>query len=184
MQKWEFGILSSMEPYKEPFKISRGPRTLVQAYAVQCETCLKWRTISSKEEFEEIRSKHTEEPFFCNKKPNVSCEDPADIEYDSSRTWVMDKPNLPKTPTGFQREVVLRKNFSKMDVHYVTPDGKKIRASTEITNLLKEHPEYKLSISDFSFTSPRVMGETVPGYVERKGSTSGNKKLKTATQDA
>jgi len=66
---------------------------------------MKWRVIDTQEEFEEIRHKIIREPFDCNKKANRSCVDPADIKYDSSRTWVIDKPNIPKTPTRFQENL-------------------------------------------------------------------------------
>ncbi|OIT20515.1 PREDICTED: methyl-CpG-binding domain-containing protein 4-like [Nicotiana attenuata] len=135
----------------------------VSIWAAQCGKCLKWRMISTQEEFEEIRSKFIEEPFFCNKKPNVSCDDPADIEYDSSRTWVIDKPNTPKTPNGFKRNMTLRRDYSKMDIYYVTPTGKRVRSSTELATFLQQNPEFSdLSVSDFSFTSPKVMDDTIP----------------------
>ncbi|XP_059625804.1 methyl-CpG-binding domain-containing protein 4-like [Cornus florida] len=149
----------------------------IDEYAVQCGNCFKWRLIPTQEEFEDIRSRFVEDPFFCNKKPGVSCEDPADIEYNATRTWVSDKPNLPKTPAGFRRELVLRKNYSKLDAYYVTPAGKKVRASTGIPSLLKENPEYKaLSISDFSFTTPKIMEDTIPENVVRERSASSHKR--------
>lgn len=123
--------------------------------------------IPSIHEFEEIRSKFTEDPFVCNKRADKSCDSPADIEYDSSRTWVMDKPDIPKTPSGFFRELVLRKDYSKMDARYITPDGRKLRSSIEVAAFLEENPIYKevASLSDFSFNVPRVMAETVPQNV-------------------
>lgn len=133
-------------------------------YAVQCGECLKWRTIPTKEEFEVIRANSTKDPFVCNKKLKVTCDDPADIEYDSSRTWTIDKPDVPKTPPGFDREVILRKDYSKMDAHYTTPTGKRLRSSVEAATFLEENPEYKKSISvaDFSFITPKVVPETIP----------------------
>lgn len=133
-------------------------------YAVQCGKCLKWRKILTQEEFEGIRANVTKDPFVCNKKLKVKCDDPADIEYDSSRTWVMDKPDLPKTPQGFHRDVILRKDFSKLDAHYTSPEGKRLRSSVEVATFLEENPEYKKSISvaDFSFITPKVVPETIP----------------------
>ncbi|KAL5079160.1 hypothetical protein RYX36_007582 [Vicia faba] len=96
----------------------------VDIYAAQCKSCMKWRVIDTQEEFEEIRHKIIREPFECSRKANCSCDDPADIEYDSTRTWVIDKPNLPKTPQGFKRILVLRKDYSKLDSYYITPTGK------------------------------------------------------------
>ncbi|CAK9151011.1 unnamed protein product [Ilex paraguariensis] len=159
------------------------PRT-IDIFALQCGSCKKWRVIPTQEEFEDIRSTFIENPFFCNKKPGVSCDDPTDIEYDSTRTWVMDKPNLPKTPEGFQRKLNLRKDFSKLDATYITPTGKKVRSSTEISQFLKENPEYKdLSVSDFSFTSPKVMQDTIPDDLKMKGSASGGKRIKLSKED-
>lgn len=141
--------------------------------------------INTEEEFEEIRSKVGEEPFSCDKRPNRSCEDPADIEYDSTRTWVIDKPNVPKTPQGFKRSLVLRKDYSKFDTYYITPQGKKLRTRNEIASYLKANPTYEaqgVSLADFDFSSPKIMEDTIPVNVARKGSASGtantNKKLK------
>lgn len=115
----------------------------------------------------------------------MSCEDPADIEYDSTRTWVIDKPNIPKTPQGFKRSLVLRKDYSKFDTYYITPQGKKLRTRNEIALYLKANPSCEaqgVSLADFDFSSPKIMEDTIPMNVARKGSASGtantNKKLK------
>lgn len=149
--------------------------TSVDIYAAQCDKCQKWRVISTQEEFEEIRSKLSTDPFHCNRKPDTSCEDPADINFDATRTWVIDKPDLPKTPKGFKRTLVLRKDYSKMDVYYYTPLGKKMRTRNEVAAFLKDHPEYKdLSPDDFRFTTPKVVEETIPpnSFVAAKSSSS------------
>ncbi|GFZ04694.1 methyl-CPG-binding domain 4 [Actinidia rufa] len=131
-----------------------------------------------------MRSKFIEEPFFCNKKANVSCEDPADIEYDATRVWVIDKPNLPKTPPGFQRELVLRRDFSKMDAYYITPAGTRVRAPSSVASFLEANPECKgVSVSDFSFTPPKVMDDTVPENVKGPGPSSANKKMKALREE-
>lgn len=140
------------------------PRGSVDVFAAQCAKCHKWRTLDSLEEYEELRSRFLEDPFHCDKKPNVSCDDPADIEYDNTKTWVIDKPNIPKTPPGFKRELILRRDFSKMDAHYITPTGKKVRSRSEVAAFVKENPQYKgVNIDDFNFTVPKVMEDTVPG---------------------
>ncbi|KAL9999672.1 putative transcription factor & chromatin remodeling CW-Zn family [Helianthus debilis subsp. tardiflorus] len=158
------------------------PQSSVDTFAVQCNECFKWRTVATEEEFEEYRSKQSEDPFVCKKREGIECDTPADIEYDSSRTWVMDKPNIPKTPKGFQRVIVLRKDYSKMDVQYITPDGTRIRATPGIITYLKEHPEYShVSPSDFCFASPKVMSDTVPDHVEKKSPGSSVKKQKKST---
>lgn len=156
-----------------------GPNT-IGLYAVQCGECFKWRLVSNEEEYEKIRCKLLEEPFICTKKPNVSCNDPADIEKDATRTWVIDKPNIPRTPSGFKRKLVLRRDFSKLDAHYVTPTGKKLRSSLEVGKFLEENPDIKgVSVSEFSFTVPKVVEETIPRDVlERKASAKGDKKAK------
>ncbi|KAA8543194.1 hypothetical protein F0562_021311 [Nyssa sinensis] len=165
-------------------KKSQAGHTSIDAYAVQCGECFKWRVIPTQEEYEDIRSRFVEDPFVCDKKPGVSCEDPADIEYDATRTWVIDKPNLPKTPAGFQRGLILRRDYSKLDAHYVTPTGKKVRAPSGIAAFINENPEFEdLSISDFSFTVPKVMDDTLPENVERKGSASSSKRIKSLKDD-
>ncbi|XP_022869052.1 methyl-CpG-binding domain-containing protein 4-like [Olea europaea var. sylvestris] len=170
---------------KTPMKRSGVPRTAaprnsINVWSVQCRDCFKWRIIPTQEEYEEIRKKFVEDPFVCTKKINVSCNDPTDMEYDNSRVWVVDKPNLPKTPPGFHRGLVLRKDFSKLDCYYIAPNGRKLRAGTEVASFLKENPEFKdLSTSDFSFSVPKVMMDTVPvdaAKVEVKVESSGGSK--------
>lgn len=152
----------------------------VGVWAVQCEKCLKWRRIATQEQFEDIRSRFTEEPFNC---PNGTCDDPADIEYDASRTWAIDKPNLPKTPSGFKRELYLRRDYSKMDTYYFTPLGKKLRSVTDVTTFLEQNPQLSdVKPSDFSFTSPKVMDDTIPSTAllansHKKGVASSTKWL-------
>lgn len=141
--------------------------------------------ITTPEEYEEIRSKITEKPFVCSNKPGVSCQDPADIEYDASRVWVIDRPGIPKTPEGFKRSLVLRKDFSKMDAYYITPTGKKLRTRNEVASFLAANPEYSdVSLSDFTFTVPKVMDDTIPEDVIKKGSATGDGKKKQKTSKA
>ncbi|XP_057427840.1 methyl-CpG-binding domain-containing protein 4-like [Lotus japonicus] len=154
----------------------------IDVYAAQCIKCLKWRVIDTQQEFEEIRHKVSQEPFDCSRKANCSCDDPADIEYDSSRTWVIDKPNLPKTPEGFKRSLVLRKDYSKLDAYYITPTGKKLRTRNEAAAFLKDHPELQgISAQDFDFSCPKIMQDTIPEIVEQKDSA--NKKVKKAKDE-
>lgn len=142
---------------------SRQKRGSIDIYAAQCGKCFKWRTIEDQEEYEEIRSKMEQQPFFCANKPFRSCNTPADIEYDSTCVWVLDKPNIPKTPAGFKRELILRRDFSRMDAFYVTPTGKRVRSSVEAAAFLQDHPEYKGTNPEaFNFAVPRVMNDTIP----------------------
>ncbi|KAJ1425838.1 Zinc finger, CW-type [Sesbania bispinosa] len=156
----------------------------IDIHAAQCKNCTKWRVIDTKEEFEEIRCKAFEEPFHCILKANCSCDDPADIEYDSSRTWVIDKPNLPKTPQGFRRSLLFRKDYSKLDPHCISPTGKRLRTRNEIAAYLKDHPECKaIAPTDFAFSSPKIMQDTILENVEQKDSVSAKKKAKIAKDD-
>lgn len=84
----------------------------IGAFTVQCEECLKWRLIPTKEKYEEIREYIKEEPFVCATarewRPNISCDDPTDISQDGSRVWAIDKPSIAQPPTGWERLVRLR----------------------------------------------------------------------------
>ncbi|XP_058082776.1 methyl-CpG-binding domain-containing protein 4-like [Magnolia sinica] len=155
--------------------------TVVGAYAVQCGECFKWRLIPSQERYEEIRATFIEDPFFCDMKEGISCDDPADVEYDTSRIWIIDKPNIPKPPDGFERGLTLRKDNSRMDAHYATPIGKKVRAPAEVEKFLAMHPQYKkanVSVSSFNFTVPKIMEDTLPRKTGGKDSASASKKMK------
>jgi len=148
-----------------------------EIYTAQCKFCRKFRVIDTQEEFEEITHKIKQEPFDCSKKANLSCDDPTDIEYDSSRIWVKYKHNIPKTPKDFKRTSVLRKDYSKLDSYYITPTGKKVRSRNEIAAFLKDHPQPGVSASDFDFSSPKAMQDTVPEK------DSANKKAKIAKDE-
>lgn len=90
------------------------PRVLpsVGAFTVQCANCFKWRLIPTKEKYEEIREHILEQPFICETarewRPNVSCDDPADISQDGSRLWAIDKPSIAQPPAGWQRLLRIR----------------------------------------------------------------------------
>ncbi|RHN81199.1 putative transcription factor & chromatin remodeling CW-Zn family [Medicago truncatula] len=152
-----------MSASKTPSSSSKRPAMTqgsVDIYAAQCKLCMKWRVIDTQEEFEEIRHKIIRDPFDCSKKANRSCDDPADIEYDSSRTWVIDKPNIPKTP-----------------------QGKKLRTRNEIAAYLKDHPQPSgVSAADFDFSSPKIMQDTIPEFIEQQ-KDSANKKAKIAKDE-
>ncbi|XP_010912085.1 uncharacterized protein [Elaeis guineensis] len=150
------------------------------AYAVQCSKCFKFRLIPTKEEFETIRHNFIEDPWFCNKNPNVSCDDPGDIEQDGTQIWVADKPNVPKAPPNTERMLTMRKDLSKLDCHYTMPNGKRVRSTVEVEKFLEAYPEYRdqFSVSSFSFTSPKIMEEFVPRNLEGRESAK-SMKLKT-----
>ncbi|PIA39356.1 hypothetical protein AQUCO_02600069v1 [Aquilegia coerulea] len=159
------------------------PRFSISMFAVQCGTCFKWRVIPTQEEYETIRHTFTEDPFICEKKSGTSCEDPADIEYDNTRTWVVDKPNLPMTPSGFKRGLTVRKDFSRMDAYYTLPNGnRKVRAPAEVEKFLEENPKYKeagVAVSDFNFATPKIMEDTIPADIEVGSSSKKRKMAKT-----
>ncbi|XP_010435396.1 PREDICTED: methyl-CpG-binding domain-containing protein 1-like [Camelina sativa] len=137
---------------------------LIDTFAVQCGWCFKWRKIYTREVFEEIRMRVKEEEFVCNTIEGVSCLDDAELEYDSTRIWVVDKPGVAKTPTGFEREIVLRKDNSRVDVFYVTPTGKKMRTLNELAAFIDANPDFKdTPLEEFTFTAPKIMEETIPG---------------------
>lgn len=136
-------------------------------------------------EYEEIRSKITEKHFVCEQRPGVSCNDPADIDYDATRVWVIDRPGIPKTPEGFQRSLVLRRDFSKMDAYYITPTGKKLRTRAEVASFLAANPEYSdVPLSEFTFSVPKVMDDTIPEDVVSKGSATADGKKRGKTSKA
>ncbi|KAJ7977463.1 Methyl-CpG-binding domain protein [Quillaja saponaria] len=174
----------AQETPKSSSKVSKVKQGSVDIYAAQCNNCLKWRVIDTLEEFEEIREKLTEKPFSCNRKAKLCCEDPADIEYDATRIWVIDKPNLPKAPEGFRRSLVLRKDYSKLDPYYITPTGKALRTRNEIAAFIKANPEYEgIALSSFNFSSPKIMEDTIPETAGKKSSANANKRIKILKDD-
>ncbi|KAJ6670026.1 hypothetical protein OIU85_022004, partial [Salix viminalis] len=96
-------------------------------------------------------------------KPDISCDDPADIEYNAIKTWAIDRPDILKTPEGFKRSLELRRDFSRIDAYYIAPSGKKLRTLNEIAAFIEANPKYQdVKLSDFSFTSPKIMEDTIP----------------------
>ncbi|KAL8488284.1 hypothetical protein ACS0TY_024526 [Phlomoides rotata] len=154
----------------------RTPRVLpsVGAFTVQCAYCFKWRLIPTKEKYEEIREHIVEQPFVCETaqewRPDLSCDDPPDIEQDGSRLWAIDKPNISQPPPGWQRLLRIRGEGSTKfaDVYYVAPSGKRLRSMVEIQKYLDEHPQYNddgVSLSKFSFQIPKPLQEN---YVRKR----------------
>lgn len=146
----------------------------VGAFTVQCANCFKWRLIPTKEKYEEIREHILENPFVCETardwRPDISCEDPADISQDGSRLWAIDKPSIAKPPRGWQRILHIRGEGSTKfaDIYYQAPTGKRLRSMVEIQKYLLEHPEYireGVTLSQFSFQIPRPLQED---YVKKR----------------
>jgi len=85
---------------------------VVGAFAVQCESCSKWRLIPTQQKYEEIREDNLQHPFVCEKarewRSDISCDDPEDVSQDDSMIWAIDKPEIPQTPDGWQRLLRIR----------------------------------------------------------------------------
>eukprot|EP01018_Ginkgo_biloba_P028446 Gb_11861 [translate_table: standard] len=149
----------------------------VGAYAVQCVKCFKWRLIPSKEQYEAIRHCAIEEPWVCSKasswRPNVSCDDPADLSQDMTRLWIIDKPNIPRPPSGWERLLAIRGEGACRfaDVYYMAPSGKKLRSMVEVEKFLEENPQYVkegVNISQFNYQIPRPLHD---GYVRKRSAS-------------
>ncbi|XP_030493433.2 methyl-CpG-binding domain-containing protein 2 [Cannabis sativa] len=146
----------------------------VGAFTVQCASCFKWRLIPTKEKYEEIREHILEQPFFCETarqwRPDISCDDPADLNQDGSRLWAIDKPNIAQPPPGWQRLLRIRGEGSTKfaDVYYAAPSGKRLRSMVEVQKYLLEHPEYTrdgVKLSQFSFQIPKPLQDN---YVRKR----------------
>ncbi|KAF8400174.1 hypothetical protein HHK36_013470 [Tetracentron sinense] len=146
----------------------------VGAFTVQCANCFKWRLIPTKEKYEEIRENILQHPFVCEAarewRPDISCDDAADISQDNSRLWAIDKPNIAQPPPGWQRLLRIRGEGSTKfaDVYYAAPSGKKLRSMVEIQRYLVEHPEYireGVTMAQFSFQIPKPLQEN---YVRKR----------------
>ncbi|CAM6089585.1 unnamed protein product [Calypogeia fissa] len=174
----------------------RWASTTVGILSVQCARCLKWRVVPSREKYEEIREHILETPWVCESarewRPDANCDLPTDLNQDSESLWAIDKPNLPSSPHGWSRKVVVRRDCSTRfaDVYYIAPEGKTLRSSVEVAKYLEDNPGSVppgTTLSQFSFTSPRPL----PGvWVARKRNktkaleghpnSQENKKAKTA----
>ncbi|KAF5191144.1 Methyl-cpg-binding domain-containing protein [Thalictrum thalictroides] len=167
---------SASEPaeYMSPSPIV--PRLLpsVGAFTVQCANCFKWRLIPTKEKYEEIRETILEQPFICERaqewRPDISCDDPADISQDGSRLWAIDKPNIAQPPPGWERLLRIRGEGGTRfaDVYYTAPSGKRLRSMVEIQKYLDEHPESVeagITTKQFSFQIPKPLQED---YVRKR----------------
>ncbi|KAF8389479.1 hypothetical protein HHK36_026174 [Tetracentron sinense] len=148
----------------------------VGAFTVQCANCFKWRLIPTKEKYEEIRESILQHPFVCEAarewRPEISCDDEADISQDGSRLWAIDKPNIAQPPPGWQRLLRIRGEGSTKfaDVYYAAPSGKRLRSMVEIQKYLFDNPEYireGVTMSQFSFQIPKPLQEN---YVRKRPS--------------
>ncbi|OEL15980.1 Methyl-CpG-binding domain-containing protein 4, partial [Dichanthelium oligosanthes] len=145
-------------------------------YAVQCYDCHKWRTVPTQEEFETLRENFTKDKWCRSKRPGCSCKDPAEIEYDSSRIWVVDEPDISKAPPEIQRQVLMS-DLSKMDTYYFMPTGERIDRADVVDKFLEANPWYKdsnMSASDFKCEAPVVVEETVSAWKAAKAKEQDN----------
>lgn len=84
-------------------------------------------------------------------KSNGSYDESNGIAYDSCQTWVLNGPSSPKTPSGFKRELYLRKDYSKMDAYYFTPSWMKLQSFSVVGTFLQQNPEF--SELNYQFSS-------------------------------
>lgn len=164
-------------PLTNPRPSFLGPQKVlpsVGTFTVQCAECYKWRLIPSKEKYEEIREKILEKPFSCEVakewRPEICCDEPADLEQDESRLWAIDKPNIAQAPPGWERELRIRGEGSSKfaDVYYIAPSGKRLRSMVEVQKYLLDHPEFirqGVTLSQFSFQTPKPLQEN---YVRKR----------------
>ncbi|XP_010439296.1 PREDICTED: methyl-CpG-binding domain-containing protein 1 [Camelina sativa] len=135
----------------------------IDIFAVQCEECYKWRQINTLEDYEYIRRKLRDDEFVCERIEGMTCKDAEELKYDSSKAWAIDKPGLLETPRGFERNVVMRTDYSGTDVYYITSIGKKLETHAEVAAFIEANPDYSNApLGDFDFTAPLVMEDTVP----------------------
>ncbi|PAN36157.1 hypothetical protein PAHAL_6G266700 [Panicum hallii] len=176
-QDEQSGSHFSLEPLK-PSKTSKRASVKIGAFAAQCAKCQKWRLISTKEKYEEIRERIREDPFVCEKarewKPDVTCNDPSDVSQDGSKLWAIDKPDIAQAPQGWERLIKIRGEGSTRfaDVYYRSPTGVQLRSTNEVEKYLAEHPEYiaqGVELSHFSFKSPAPLKKD---YVRKRSQTS------------
>ncbi|MCL7040267.1 hypothetical protein MKW94_006299 [Papaver nudicaule] len=135
----------------------------IGTFTVQCSDCYKWRLIPTKEKYEKYVQ-------ISRWRPDISCDDPADINQDGSKLWALDKPNIPQPPPCWQRLYRVRGEGCTRfaDVYYVTPSGKRLRSMVEIQKYILEHPDAGLTTSQFSFQIPKPLQEN---YVRKRSRT-------------
>ncbi|ESQ44529.1 hypothetical protein EUTSA_v10003468mg [Eutrema salsugineum] len=166
---WESGssFMGNDTVQSEPPK-TRKPSLSIEAFTVQCNTCLKWRVIPSEEKYEVIREKLEENLFYCETasewKPGMSCDVPENVSQYRTSVWALDRPGIPCPPAGWKRSVRFRNEGSTRfaDVYYATPSGYQLRSYVEVQKYLDEYPQYKIegvNISQFSFQMPIPLQE-------------------------
>ncbi|KAF8653717.1 hypothetical protein HU200_061829 [Digitaria exilis] len=150
------------------------PAKNIKTFVVQCSRCKKWRLISTKAKYEEIRENILDDPFSCEKaqewKPDVICDDPSDFsQKDGTKLWAIDKPNIPQSPSGWERFIKIRSKGCTQfaDVLYKPPTGKMLRSLKEIETYLEKNPDINqgVKISQFSFEIPAPLNKD---YVIRR----------------
>ncbi|KAL6661809.1 hypothetical protein ACP70R_001193 [Stipagrostis hirtigluma subsp. patula] len=177
-----FSVVPSKPPKRAPMPIG--------TYAVQCAKCSKYRIVPTKEKYEEFRAQAEANPFVCEKalewKPDVTCDDPSDLNPDGTRLWAIDKPNIAQAPPGWERLIKLRGEGSTRfaDVYYITPDRKTLRSSKEIEKYLADNPQYAaegVTLSQFSFKIPAPLQED---YVKKRPKVSQSDSVDTGSTES
>lgn len=101
-------------------KRPKSMRISIGACTAQCDTCRKWRLVPTKRKYEEFREQIEEDPFTCEKarewKPDVECGDPSEVSQDGSQIWAMDQHNIPQTPLGWERLIMIERCIKFADV--------------------------------------------------------------------
>ncbi|XP_049407771.1 methyl-CpG-binding domain-containing protein 2-like [Solanum stenotomum] len=154
------------------------PPTTPGALLVECARCFKWRYVPTKERYEEIREHILERPFYCETTSEwhsiKKCDDPPDVtEDESGLKWVIDAPNIPQPPPGWERLIKFRtKRVSRYFKPSSTSEKTILRSSIEIEKYvliikflpryLEQHPEdatQSAKLDNFSFQIPRSLEE-------------------------
>uniref|UniRef100_A0ACD5UHT7 Uncharacterized protein n=3 Tax=Avena sativa TaxID=4498 RepID=A0ACD5UHT7_AVESA len=83
-----------------------------RAYSMQCAFCFKWRTVPSKEKYEELCDDTSEKHFVCARAREwnciLSCDDPEEMLQDGIRVWVTETPSISQSPHGLDWEFKTR----------------------------------------------------------------------------
>ncbi|ESQ50928.1 hypothetical protein EUTSA_v10023035mg, partial [Eutrema salsugineum] len=132
-------------------------------FVVQCGTCRKYRLVQSQEQYDIIRRKaltsldikgKSQNPFLFEyatplpkyfTSPNFSQNLKMEATQDkNSRNVektliVIIYSCLPKTPQGLKRIMLLKENYRRTDVDYVTPHGKRLRSCKKVDGFIKDN---------------------------------------------
>ncbi|KAF8646513.1 hypothetical protein HU200_065732 [Digitaria exilis] len=139
---------------------TEAPAKNIKTFVVKCSKCEKWRLISTKAKYEEIRENILDDPFSCEKaqewKPDVVCDDPLDFsQEDDTKLWAIDKPSIPQSPSGWERFIKIRS-----------------KGCTQFADVyLEKNPDINqgVKISQFSFEIPAPLNKDYVIKRSKKG---------------